>query len=123
MGKGGPGLSRDARQALLHHRWPGNIRELANAVERALIVQDAGDGLISTADFGLTAPPPAPADHAGPAAPRPAPPVGGSIADWERQLFLDALGKAKGNKSHAARLLGLTRSQLYTRMQRYGLGE
>ena len=44
-----------------------------------------------------------------------------SIADWERQMVVDALANAKGNKSRAARLLGLTRSQLYTRMERYGL--
>ena len=45
----------------------------------------------------------------------------GSLAEWERQMVVDALGRAKGNKSRAARLLGLTRSQLYTRMKRFGL--
>jgi transcriptional regulator with GAF, ATPase, and Fis domain len=123
MGKGEPGLSRDAREALLRHTWPGNIRELANAVERALIVQDAGGGLISAADLGLMPP----AVGAPDAEPSPGQvveaPLARSIADWERQMVVDALEKAKGNKSRAARLLGLTRSQLYTRMQRYGLAE
>jgi transcriptional regulator with PAS, ATPase and Fis domain len=117
MGKGEPGLSRDAREALLHHPWPGNIRELANAVERALIVQDAAGGLISAADLGLSAP----RVVTEPAARPVDAPLGRSIADWERQMVVDALAKAKGNKSQAARLLGLTRSQLYTRMERYGL--
>ena len=121
MGKGEPGLSRDAREALLHHPWPGNIRELANAVERALILQDhAGGGLISAADLGLTAAPPAADGGRSPERAGDAP-LARSIADWERQMVVDALEKAKGNKSRAARLLGLTRSQLYTRMERYGL--
>jgi transcriptional regulator with GAF, ATPase, and Fis domain len=123
MGKGEPGLSRDAREALLHHPWPGNIRELANAVERALILQDQADGgLISAADLGLAGA--AAASGRSRAVERPADaPLARSIADWERRMVEDALAKAKGNKSRAARLLGLSRSQLYTRMQRYGLEE
>jgi DNA-binding NtrC family response regulator len=38
IGKGGPGLSRDAQEVLRSYRWPSNIRELANAVERSLIL-------------------------------------------------------------------------------------
>jgi DNA-binding NtrC family response regulator len=44
-----------------------------------------------------------------------------SLADWERQIVTDALRTAKGNRSRAAALLGLTRSQLYTRLKRFGL--
>ena len=51
MGKGEAGLSRDAREALLAHRWPGNIRELQNAIERALIVSDGG--LITAAELAI----------------------------------------------------------------------
>src|SRR5207302_11280424 len=54
MGKGEPGLSRDARELLVTYPWPGNIRELQNSIERALIVSDAG--LITAAQLGLIRP-------------------------------------------------------------------
>ena len=114
MGKGEPGLSRDAREVLLAHTWPGNIRELSNAIERALIVSDGG--LLTAAQLAIAQPrprvtEPAPTDR-GPQQ---------SLADWERQIVTDALRTAKGNKSRAAALLGLTRSQLYTRLKRFDL--
>ncbi|MGH7409300.1 MAG: sigma-54 interaction domain-containing protein, partial [Candidatus Methylomirabilales bacterium] len=121
LGKGEAGLSREAREALLAHPWPGNIRELQNALERALIMTDGR--LISAADLGLI--PPRDRDGAGvgggQAAGTPAQGFGGSLADWEKQIVVDVLEKAKGNKSRAARLLGLTRSQLYTRLKRFDL--
>jgi Nif-specific regulatory protein len=121
IGKGEAGLSRDAREALLAHPWPGNIRELQNAVERALIMTDGR--LIGASDLGLV--PPRDRDGAGrgrgQAAGTPAHGFEGKLADWEKQIVVDVLEKAKGNKSRAARLLGLTRSQLYTRLKRFGL--
>ena len=120
MAKGDVGLSRDAREALLRHTWPGNIRELQNAVERALIVSDGG--LLTAAQLGIgQAIPhgeisprtqPIPAADAAPARP---------LAEIEQQAVQDALRESKGNKSKAAVLLGLTRSQLYTRLKRHGL--
>jgi transcriptional regulator with GAF, ATPase, and Fis domain len=111
MGKAETGLSRDAREALLAHPWPGNIRELQNAIERALIVSEGG--LITSAQLGLG--PRTPAADARP------PETVTSLADWERRLVVDALARADGNRSKAARMLGLTRSQLYTRLKRFGL--
>jgi transcriptional regulator with GAF, ATPase, and Fis domain len=123
MGKSVPGISREARDALLGYPWPGNIRELQNAIERALILSDGG--LLGVAQLGLdltkraaSAESPAPLavlEGGGADAPR------GTLPDWERRLVIEALQKANGNKSSAAALLGLTRSQLYTRLKRFGL--
>jgi two-component system response regulator HydG len=122
MGKGEPGLSRDARDELLAHTWPGNIRELQNAVERALIVSDGG--LIAASQLGITPRSEAPAASASavrvPDGPASSPPAGASLAEWERKLVADALAKARGNKSRAAKALGLSRAQLYTRLKRLG---
>jgi transcriptional regulator with GAF, ATPase, and Fis domain len=123
MGKGEPGLSRDAREALLRHAWPGNIRELQNAVERALIVSDGG--LITVSQLGIAPRPERQTvlgdSPAAPGSPALSPPDGASLADWERKIVAEALARARGNKSRAAKALGLSRAQLYTRLRRLGL--
>ncbi|MBS1109404.1 MAG: zraR 9 [Anaeromyxobacteraceae bacterium] len=116
MGKGDLTLSRDACDLLRRHPWPGNIRELQNAIERSLITSE---GTLITAAHLALHPRPAPPPPA--AAPRPAAPGSppSSLEDLERQAVLDALQRAHGHKSRAAALLGLTRFQLYTRLKRY----
>jgi transcriptional regulator with GAF, ATPase, and Fis domain len=117
IGRGECGLSRDARSFLLTHRWPGNIRELANAVERALIVSEGG--LLTADHFGIA--PPAPAPDTG-AADRPADPAASeSLTEVEKHTILAALERAKGNKAKAAAALGITRTKLYTRLRQFGL--
>jgi transcriptional regulator with GAF, ATPase, and Fis domain len=118
MGKGRAGLSREARDALLAHSWPGNIRELQNAIERALI--RAGDELISAENLGIMAP----RDlnkTAAPASRTEAASNVHTLADQERQMIAEALRRTKGNKTRAATLLGLTRTQLLRRVRRFGL--
>ncbi len=117
MGKGAPGLSRDARELLVTHPWPGNIRELQNAIERALIVSDAG--LITAAQLGLTRPRLPSGEASLAVANQDA--AAATLQELERHAIADALAKAKGNKTAAAGALGITRMRLYTKLKRLGL--
>ena len=120
MGKLAPGLSREARDLLVAHGWPGNIRELQNAIERALILADGE--LISAGQLGIV--PRALGDVATPGTPttdierrtdvR-------ALAEMEKYMIVEALRRANGNKSRAAAALGLSRTQLLRRLRRFGL--
>jgi DNA-binding NtrC family response regulator len=102
------GFDEGAIKALLSHAWPGNVRELDHAVERAVLM--AQGETIRAADLGL---------RAG----REGPPrlEEMSLEDVEALLIKKALARFNGNVSHAANALGLSRSALYRRLQRYGL--
>jgi DNA-binding NtrC family response regulator len=117
LGRPAAGISREARDLLLAYSWPGNVRELRNAVERALILSDGRmirpEHVPTTVDAPMVTPPAA--------VDRDFPPHGVDLEDTERALVEQALRHAGQNKSKAARLLGLTRTKLYTRMQRFGL--
>jgi DNA-binding NtrC family response regulator len=124
MGKGEPGLSRDARELLVTYPWPGNIRELQNAIERALIVSDAG--LITAAQLGLSGPRLPSGAASLPGVPTPSgaanqDAAAATLQELERHAIEDALAKAKGNKTAAAAALGITRMRLYTKLRRLGL--
>ena len=97
-----------AMQALLDHPWPGNIRELDHSIERAVLMAQ-GD-VVKLADLGLRS--------AREATPRL---EDMSLEEVEFSLIRKALSRFDGNVSHAARALGLSRSALYRRLQRYGL--
>ena len=126
MGRPAAGISRDAREWLLAYAWPGNVRELRNAIERAILLCDGGliarehlptgNGRAPLAPIAAVAPPVAVAD-AGHASRRRL-----DLDAAERDLVERALAQARGNKSKAAQLLGLTRAQLYSRLQKHGLG-
>jgi transcriptional regulator with GAF, ATPase, and Fis domain len=107
------GISKEARDALLAYSWPGNVRELRNAIERAIIL--CGGGLITAAHLPL---PQNGGNGRGAASVATA---GKSLEDVERELVENALKDARNNKAQAARLLGITRAQLYSRLQKYGL--
>jgi len=125
MGRRPSGISRDAHEWLLAYHWPGNIRELRNAIERAILLCDGG---------------PVTREHL--PAPRPdqaatrvrdlnawldpavaLPPDGIDFEAIERVLLEKALRQANGNKTRAARLLGLTRAKLYARLEKHALPE
>ena len=118
MGKADVTLSRDAVDMLRQHPWPGNIRELQNAIERALITSEGT--LVTAAHLAI----PVPSEHTGRPARADAPPSAGesmALDDLERKAIIDALQRTHGHKARAASLLGLTRFQLYSRLKRYGI--
>ena len=130
VGRAAAGLSKDARDSLLNHRWPGNVRELRNASERAVILCDGGLVTSEHLPIALSAPrprataPSAPTpERATPSvtAPSSIPPEGINLEAVEREMIESAMAQANNNKPEAARLLGLARGQLYSRLKRYGL--
>jgi DNA-binding NtrC family response regulator len=103
-----PRLADDALRALREHAFPGNVRELGHAMERALLLSQ--NGVITRADLGL-------AKEEGRA-----PGLESMTLDAaERYLVSRALERYAGNVSEAARSLGLSRSALYRRMQAFGI--
>jgi Nif-specific regulatory protein len=119
MGRPAAGISKDARDGLLSYPWPGNVRELRNAIERAILLCDGG--LIARAHLP-SLPTLAPLASVLPAPERAVLPAQGvDLEAVERGYVEKALGQTRGNKSKAARLLGLTRAQLYSRLEKYGI--
>ena len=106
-------LDDDARQSLVVHAWPGNIRQLINTLERAKILADDGHITISDLpeEFRM------PMTHTADA---PVPSVGSLIA-LERQHIAEVLHRENGNKSKAARALGVERRKLYRMMEKHGI--
>ncbi len=125
------GISKDALQALMTYQWPGNIRELENAIERAVIIasgrqielEDLPEAINKTAleerdrikverakaasegrttTFEVTVP--------------------SSMEEIERQAIEATLDYTKGDKSHAARALGIGRKTLYRKLDQYNGG-
>ena len=107
FGRTPPGLTHEAKLALLAHPWRGNARELRNVLERAAIVAEGG--LIVPEHLAL--------DRPEPGVPSPAT----DVRTMERQLIERALRDTRGNKARAARQLGLSRKQLYHRLALYGI--
>ncbi|MBU1701938.1 MAG: sigma-54 dependent transcriptional regulator [Candidatus Eisenbacteria bacterium] len=111
-------ITPEAMRKLLSHSFPGNVRELENILERALIL--AGSQSIDPEHLpGVTS-----AEGKGFHSDKHLfrlPDEGLSLEALERDLIIQALEKADGNKSRAARLLGLTRRTLYSRMEKHNL--
>jgi transcriptional regulator with PAS, ATPase and Fis domain len=107
------GLSPGAQQVLLNHAWLGNVRELSNCLERAMIFIETE--YIEATDLALF-------KRDSPTHQNWAVPPGGIVLeDVERNLISSALLQTGNNKSKAARLLGLSRDTLRYRMEKYGL--
>ena len=109
FGRPPAGLTRDARRALLQYEWPGNVRELRNVLERATILSE---GALIDADHLALQP-----------AARSSRNDTTDLSALEHTTITKVLQDCRGNKTKAARRLGLSRTQLHLRVRKYGLEE
>jgi two-component system response regulator AtoC len=129
-------LAEDARQWIASHDWPGNIRELRNACERAVLLA-TGSVIerhhLTTVDDPMQRPPVGQRFRAAQTIPPPAgitaPPsaadmpsqVRATVAELEKQRIMEALDKCAGNQTRAAEMLGISRRTLINRLDEYGI--
>jgi DNA-binding NtrC family response regulator len=106
------GLSPEAQALLEQYQWPGNIRELRNAIERAMLLVE--HEWLQPGDFTTLTRSVTPAEFK-------LPPEGVSLDEVERQLLVQALERSGGNQTQAGQLLGINRDQVRYRIEKFGL--
>jgi DNA-binding NtrC family response regulator len=112
------GISTAAMQILAGHYWPGNVRELQNVIERASAL--ATGSQLEASDIQLDTP----RNRTSSASDRDRfLPDGMTLDQWEDEMIREALKRANGNKSQAARLLGLSRNALRYRLSKIGIDD
>jgi DNA-binding NtrC family response regulator len=129
------GFSPEALDCLMRYHWPGNVRELRNVIERAMIletkpqiaVEDLPREIVRPPAEPSGAPPPAsagaeePPDADGDDGTYRLPETGVTLEEVERDLVRQALERTRGNQTHAARLLNISRDALRYKMKKFGL--
>jgi DNA-binding NtrC family response regulator len=115
LGSRAHAISPEAVQKLMGYHWPGNVRELENVIERSLVLAPAEtlEAEDIRLDMSPRAKPSNVTDHFLP--------EGMSLDEYEQSIIREALKRASGNKSQAARLLGLTRNALRYRLTQMGI--
>ena len=108
------GLTEAAMEKLAAYGWPGNVRELENVIERSLVM--AGGTMLDAADIRLDM-----GRQTRAASGDFSLPAGMTLDQYEQEILRQALKTADGNKSHAARILGLTRNALRYRLSQMGI--
>ncbi len=115
-GKPVKSIAPAAMQILVNYHWPGNVRELQNIIERACAL--AKGPVLEAADIHLDLRPAKPANGGAGFLPE-----GMTLEQWEDEMIQEALRRANGNKSQAARLLGLSRNALRYRLSKIGIAD
>ena len=115
-GKAIEGITPQAMQVLVNYHWPGNVRELQNIVERACALSKGPR--LDAEDIHIDERP----SKGGNGAPGFLP-EGMTLEQWEDEMVQEALKRASGNKSQAARLLGLSRNALRYRLSKIGIAD
>ncbi|MDL2256094.1 sigma-54 dependent transcriptional regulator [Parabacteroides sp. OttesenSCG-928-K15] len=105
------GFTREARQLLRQYSWPGNVRELQHVIERAVILSEQNK--LQYNDFMLRS--------ASDATPRKQEDEAFNLEEIEKKTIREVLHRSGGNMTKAASLLGITRTSLYRRIEKYGL--
>jgi two-component system, NtrC family, response regulator AtoC len=108
------GLSTAALEVLEQYTWPGNVREMRNAIERAMLLID--QEWLEPDDFSTLTRTVVPTHFKLPA-------EGVNLEELERHLLLQALERAGGNQTQAAQLLGINRDQVRYRIEKFGLAK
>ena len=114
-GKPVESISPEALQILMSYHWPGNVRELQNIIERACALTRGS--VLEPADVHLDERPARAISGSGFL------PDGMTLESWEEEMIREALRRANGNKSQAARLLGLSRNALRYRLSKIGIAD
>jgi len=109
------GLTSEARDVLIKHDYPGNVRELENIIERAVVI--ARDSVLSLEDLPFQG---AAAEPVGGVMPEEGL-LRGSIEELERKLIVEAMEKARDHQTRAAELLGISERMLRYKLKKYGL--
>jgi DNA-binding NtrC family response regulator len=115
-GKPVEGITPEAMQILVNYHWPGNVRELQNIIERACAL--AKGSVLGPADIHIDSRSSKAANGATGFLPE-----GMTLEQWEDEMVKEALRRANGNKSQAARLLGLSRNALRYRLSKIGISD
>jgi DNA-binding NtrC family response regulator len=108
-------ISEAAIQKLMQYHWPGNVRELENVIERSMVLSPGP--VLEAEDIKMDNAP----RRAQPAFDVQFLPDGMTLDQFEQSIIREALNRANGNKSQAARLLGLTRNALRYRLSQMGI--
>jgi DNA-binding NtrC family response regulator len=123
LGKPVEPLAAEVKQALLSYDYPGNVRELKNAIERAVIIAESGRIEVRHLPERMLRRPAAGSERRTPPGGVPMDFIPGvdTLESLERRMIQEALGRAKGVKTEAARLLGISRFQLLRRLEKFGI--